>query len=278
MSEFSGSGWLAEIFLRYELKRGATRLTDKQHIGPLMVQRPFYPEQGVAHTYLLHPPGGVVGGDKLLINIDVQPHAHSLLTTPGATKFYRSAGGVARQVQNLTVAADGFLEWLPQENIFYPNAQVRLETHIHVAASSKFIGWEMQCLGRPVLGEWFDNGDVRGRFNFYIDDTLTLTESLYIDGTQKQSAVMREYPMMGSMYIYPASDELKEKIQQHLRDFLSPTDSPIEHGLTDVDGILVLRLLGTQTEPMMACFAHIWQTTRQYWLGYCPEPPRIWAT
>lgn len=62
MSDFSGSGWLAEIFLRYELKRGVTRLTDKQHIGPLMVQRPFYPEQGIAHTYLLHPPGGVVGG------------------------------------------------------------------------------------------------------------------------------------------------------------------------------------------------------------------------
>ncbi|VTP82180.1 urease accessory protein [Proteus vulgaris] len=72
MSDFSGKGWLAEIVLRYEVKRGMTRLTEKRHIGPLMVQRPFYPEQGIAHTYLLHPPGGVVGGDNLLINIDVQ--------------------------------------------------------------------------------------------------------------------------------------------------------------------------------------------------------------
>ncbi len=82
-----------------------------------MVQRPFYPEQEL-HTpiYFIHPVA--LSGDKLLINIDVQPHAHALLTTPGATKFYRSAGGVARQVQTLTVAPNGFLEWLPQENIF----------------------------------------------------------------------------------------------------------------------------------------------------------------
>lgn len=278
MSGFSGSGWLAEIFLRYELKRGTTRLTDKRHIGPLMVQRPFYPEQGIAHTYLLHPPGGVVGGDRLLINIDVQPEAHSLLTTPGATKFYRSAGGVAHQVQTLTVAQNGFLEWLPQENIFFPKAQVRLETHIHIASSAKFIGWEMQCLGRPVLNEWFEDGEVKGRLNCYIDGKLTLTESLLIDGSQGQSAVMREYPMLGSLYIYPASDELKAIVQQNLDNFFTSEDNPIEYGITDVDGILVLRLLGSQTEPIMACFARVWQATRQHWLGYCPEPPRIWAT
>lgn len=119
MPDFSEKGWLADIALRYELKRGKTCLTEKRHLGPLMVQRPFYPEQGVAHTYLLHPPGGVVGGDTLSININVQPYAHALLTTPGATKFYRSAGGTASQTQTLTVAQEGFLEWLPQENIFF---------------------------------------------------------------------------------------------------------------------------------------------------------------
>ncbi|MEQ4922614.1 urease accessory protein UreD [Proteus hauseri] len=278
MSDFSGKGWLAEIVLRYEVKRGITRLTEKRHIGPLMVQRPFYPEQGIAHTYLLHPPGGVVGGDKLLINIDVQPYAHALLTTPGATKFYRSAGGVAQQIQTLHVANEGFLEWLPQENIFFPDAQVRLETHIHIASSAKFIGWEIQCFGRPVLNEWFENGNVKGRFNFYIDEQLILTESIFVEGLQKQASAMREYPMLGSLYIYPATEALKSLIQHNLEQILTPKNNTIEYGLTDVDGILVLRLLGSQTEPMMACFAHVWQTVRQHWLGYCPEPPRIWAT
>ena len=155
MPDFSEKGWLADIALRYELKRGKTCLTEKRHLGPLMVQRPFYPEQGVAHTYLLHPPGGVVGGDTLSININVQPYAHALLTTPGATKFY---------------------------------AQVCLTTHIHLASSAKFIGWEMQCFGRPVLNEWFETGKVKGRLNFYVDERLILTESMRVEGLQKQAA------------------------------------------------------------------------------------------
>ncbi|SUC32672.1 Urease accessory protein UreD [Providencia rettgeri] len=89
---------------------------------------------------------------------------------------------------------------------------------------------------------------------------------------------MREFPMVGSLYIYPASDELKAELHESLAVFFSTEVRPLEYGLTDVDGILVLRLLGSQTEPMMACFAHIWQATRQYWLGYYPDPPRIWAT
>ncbi|EHT2445827.1 MULTISPECIES: urease accessory protein UreD [Proteus] len=274
MPDFSEKGWLADIALRYELKRGKTCLTEKRHLGPLMVQRPFYPEQGVAHTYLLHPPGGVVGGDTLSININVQPYAHALLTTPGATKFYRSAGGTASQTQTLTVAQEGFLEWLPQENIFFPDAQVCLTTHIHLASSAKFIGWEMQCFGRPVLNEWFETGKVKGRLNFYVDERLILTESMRVEGLQKQAAAMREFPMFGSLYIYPATDALKEIIQHHLEK-INPL---VEYGLTDVDGILVLRVLGTQTEPVMACFAQVWQIVRQHWLGYCPEPPRIWAT
>lgn len=281
MSDFSEKGWLAEISLRYEVKRGITRLTEKRHIGPLMVQRPFYPEQNVAHTYLLHPPGGVVGGDKLSINIHVAPYAHALLTTPGATKFYRSAGGVAQQIQTLKVDAEGFLEWLPQENIFFPQAKVRLKTDVLVATGAKFIGWEIQCFGRPVLDEWFEDGKVRGRFNFYLDEKLLLTESIFVEGLQKKAATMREFPMLGSLYIYPFDEELKMLIQHHLEELISVNTNNhhvIEYGLTNVDGILVLRLLGTQTEPMMACFAQVWQITREYWLGYCPEPPRIWAT
>lgn len=278
MSSSSAKGWFAEIHLRYAVKRGLTRLTEKQHIGPLVVQRPFYPEQAIAHTYLLHPPGGVVGGDKLSINIDVEPNAHALLTTPGATKFYRSAGGVAEQIQILRVDADAFLEWLPQENIFFPHAQARLTTHIYVAASAKFIGWEIQCFGRPVLNEWFDKGNVKGRFNFYLDNRLILTESLFVDGNQNTAAVMREFPMVGSLYLYPASETLITVLQHFLASITNRDDHVIEYGLTQVDSLLVLRLLGTQTEPMMACFARVWQLTRQHWLGYCPELPRIWAT
>ena len=101
-----------------------TVMTGLHHYGPLRVQRPFYPEGGTAHIYLLHPPGGVVGGDGLDIGITARRQAHGLFTTPGATKFYLSAGDTAGVQQALTVEAGGTLEWFPQENIFFPGAQI----------------------------------------------------------------------------------------------------------------------------------------------------------
>lgn len=281
----SPSGWLADISLFYE-KRGAhTKLVHREQVGPLMVQRPFYPETGIAHTYLLHPPGGVVGGDQLNINIRVAPHAHSLLTTPGATKFYRSSGATSSQTQHLTVESDGFLEWLPQENIFFPDSQAQLKTHINLHKESRFIGWEMNCFGRPVLNEVFEQGLITGRTNIKIDDQLLLSESMYIDSIDeiKHAAGMRHYPMLGNLYIYPASDALEETLRTlidehfHEQAELFGSSRPI-CGITEIDGLLVVRYLGHQTEPMMACFSTLWQHTRQHWLGKLPEVPRIWAT
>ncbi len=281
----SPSGWLANISLVYEKKGINTKLIHREQVGPLMVQRPFYPETGISHTYLLHPPGGVVGGDQLIINIHVKPDAHSLITTPGATKFYRSAGAVSSQTQNLTATENAFLEWLPQENIFFPDSQANLSTHINLHSTSHFIGWEMNCFGRPVLDEKFQTGLITARTNIKVDNKLLLCESMYIDSIDeiKHAAGMRHYPMLGNLYIYPASKELEEKLrkliddQYHEQPDLFGSSRPI-CGITEIDNLLVIRYLGHQTEPMMACFSTLWQHSRLHWLGTLPEVPRIWAT
>ena len=131
-AKLAKTGWEAELELGFTPGPGRTALTHRRRRGPLAVQRPFYPEGGVCHVYLLHPPGGVVGGDSLHIQADVSKGAHALVTTPGAAKFYLSAGDTAQQVQHLHVTADASLEWLPQENIFFPGAITRLETRIEL--------------------------------------------------------------------------------------------------------------------------------------------------
>ena len=281
----SSSGWLADISLFYEKRGSNTKLVHREQIGPLMVQRPFYPEIGIAHTYLLHPPGGVVGGDQLNINIHVASEAHSLITTPGATKFYRSSGATSTQTQRLSVDSGGFLEWLPQENIFFPNSQAHIKTQVNIHKNAHFIGWEMNCFGRPVLNEIFTQGLITGRTNIQIDGKLLLSESIYIDSINetKHAAGMRNYPMLGNLYIYPASDVLEDKLRTLINEYfheqtgLFGNSDPI-CGITEIDGLLVIRYLGYQTEPMMACFSTLWQHTRQHWLGTLPEVPRIWAT
>src|SRR6187551_1093438 len=119
------SSWQARLELGFRATAGRTVLAHRRHIGPLMVQRPFYPEGGICHVYLLHPPGGIVGGDSLELQVDAGQGSHALITTPAATKFYR-AGPHPRAVlrQNLLVK-DAVLEWLPQEAIVFDGAKVR---------------------------------------------------------------------------------------------------------------------------------------------------------
>ena len=123
-------GWHASLHLEYILRNDRTVLARNRHHGPLVVQRPLYPEGGVCHTYILHPPSGVVGGDRLEINILAKQDTATLITTPGATKFYRSTGKKAIQEQNIRVDDGAILEWFPQDNILFPGANVETSTTV----------------------------------------------------------------------------------------------------------------------------------------------------
>ncbi|MFZ5506601.1 MAG: urease accessory protein UreD, partial [Pseudomonadota bacterium] len=114
----SDAGWQARIALGYRALDGRTVLARREHSGPLRVQKPLYPEgDAVCHTLLLHPPGGIAGGDALQVELDAGPGTHALITTPGATKWYRSAGPQARSDLHLRVGAGAVVEWLPQDAI-----------------------------------------------------------------------------------------------------------------------------------------------------------------
>ena len=133
----------------------------RKHQGPLQVQKLFYPEEnGACHVYLLHPPGGVVGGDNFDVRIDVGTNAKVLVTTPAAGKFYRSGGATAFQKQTIKVADHGVLEWFPSENIFFSGARARLDTIVNLSERSHFIGWDILCLGRPAIREHFLKGEL----------------------------------------------------------------------------------------------------------------------
>ena len=85
-------GWKAKLYLKFIEENNKTVLKNLLHQGPLQVQKAFYPDaSGACHVYILHPPGGVVGGDSFDVKIEVAPNAKVLVTTPAAGKFYRSA-------------------------------------------------------------------------------------------------------------------------------------------------------------------------------------------
>jgi len=266
--------WSASLKLGFEAREDKTVLSHRQRFGPLAVQRPFYPEGEVCHVYLLHPPGGVAGGDQLDIQVNVQPNATALVTTPGATKFYHSAALSAQQRQRLDVES-ACLEWLPQENIFFPNAKVQLSMDVHLNQNAKFIGWEINCLGRPVIQENFAQGQAIFHFNLYKDGLPVLLERLPIfnDDTLDGAANLRKQPVFASFYATPANAETLAIARQAI-----PEQYQKQCAITCVDEVLIARYLGDSTEIARQLFVSVWQALRPSVLQRKACVPRIWQT
>lgn len=270
----AGVGWQASLALGFAAKGGRTALTHRRQRGPLAVQRAFYPEGAPCHLYLLHPPGGVVGGDVLDIRVEVAAGAHALITTPGAAKFYRSAGATALQTQTLTIADGGCLEWLPQENILFPGAAVQLATRIELQGGARCIAWEVQCLGRPANLEPFSTGHACWRLGLYRDGRPLLCERLAVQvaGDLQRPTGLRGWPVLGTLLAGgadAAAVQCARAAVAGLADGLA---------ITRVDDLLVARYLGASTETARRCFCAIWQALRPLLLGRPASLPRIWST
>ena len=299
-----GEGWQARLQLRFEADAGRTRLAHRRHSGPLLVQRVFYPEPAAtatasqpAHGYLLHPPGGVVSGDQLQLEVEVCRGAHALLTTPAAGKFYRRAGlndragmctsavSVARVTQELCVNG-GVLEWLPQENIFYPDSAVQLSTRVRLGDDARFIGWEIGCLGLPASSATLGDGTVRQAFELWHGDSPMLLERFNIDRNCLDARWgLAGHAALGTWLAYPAgAGELAlaravlapAVLARAALGAVNCADTML--ACTLVDGVLICRGTALRADRLKQAFIDLWRALRQALLGRAAIAPRIWAT
>ena len=267
------SGWLASLNLEFATHGTRTVLARRSHVGPLVVQRPFYPEGDVCHIYLIHPPGGVVGGDTLELRAHAQDGSHALITTPAATKFYRSEGLVARQWQTITLDAATF-EWLPQETILFPDAYANIATRVHLTRRSRFIGWEIVCYGRPASGLAYAGGRAHQDFEIWLDDTPLVLDHLRLDGagpTMTARYGLSSHTVLGTMFAFPVDDALLELAR-------TVSIEGVVSACTKVDGVLVCRALGSQADAVRKLLTAIWAAIRPTIANRAATPPRIWAT
>lgn len=266
------TGWEASLELGFEQRPDRTVLAHRRQRGPLAVQRTFYPEGDTCHLYLLHPPGGVAGGDRLTIIVDTQPGTTALVTTPGATKFYNSIGPKAVQTQRFSLNG-GCLEWLPQENIFFPDAVVDLKTEIDLKHDATYIGWEIHCLGRPVIGERLQHGSAVFSTILRRDGKPLLLDRLAVDGQALSGkATLRDQPVVATLIATGADADVLEKARSLLEQHSTIA------GATLMQDVLVCRYLGPSTEEARKLFVLVWQAIRPVLIGREPVLPRIWAT
>jgi urease accessory protein len=270
----TGKSWQARLELGFRQAGGRTVLAHRRHLGPLVVQRPFYPEGPICHVYLVHPPGGIVGGDALSLQVEVEPQAHALLTTPAATRFYRAGPHPRATLAQHLLVRDGALEWLPQETIVFEGARAHSTTRVELSGEARFLGWEIACLGRPAIGEGFASGELAQDFCLYKDGVPLLLDRLRLAGGSPALAGpwgLGGYQAMGTLLMYPARDLDLAPLRQ-----LASADA--RHAMSVVDGVLVCRAVAAQAEALRGLFTALWLELRESLLGRTAVAPRIWAT
>jgi urease accessory protein len=265
MAEPVAASWKAELDLRFAYSEGRSFLEKKLSDGPLVVQKPLYPEgPGVCHAIVVHPPGGIAGGDELLLSTKVSSDSKALLTTPGAGKWYRSAGPWASQT--LAFHVDGALEWLPRETIVFDGARGALTCSVDLGRDARFIGWEVVCLGRRGSGEHFSRGLLRLDTTVRRDGRLLFYERGDIEAGGR---LMRSPAGLGGKSVF-GTMIFTESIQL--------TDLRGQFAATCLPGLTIARYLGDSSEQALQGFAAIWARVRPSVMGREAVPPRIWNT
>ena len=244
------TGWRARLALEFALQGNKTVLARRGADGPLVVQKPLYPDGPQrCHAIVVHPPGGIAGGDEL--HLSVRSEGHALLTTPGAAKWYRSAGSWAKQTLQFDI--EGTLEWLPRETILFDGALAQLETIIKLGPQASYRGWEIICLGR------FNRGRVKMNTRIMRGERMLFVEKGEIEGGGR---LMRSPAGLGGRSVFGT---LIATSPQKI--------SMAGLAITRLPGLLIARYLGDSSEEALRAFARLWKLLRP-----SAVEPRIWST
>ncbi|MES2149149.1 MAG: urease accessory protein UreD [Pseudomonadota bacterium] len=274
LSPVSASAWQASLRLAFAGDGHRTRLVGNAHRGPLRVQKALYPEgPGICHAIVLHPPGGVVGGDRLAIEVECGARAHALLSTPGAAKWYRANGRVAGQQVRLTAGPGAAIEWLPQESIFYNQARVELEHDVELAIDARYLGLEILCFGRRAAGEQFTQGSLRQRTRIRRAGQLLWWEQGVLDGA---GAGMHSALGLGGASVCATLIAVAPALPAGLLAAVRGLDPAL--AASQLKTLFVARYLGHDSETARRLLAAAWQLLRPPLLGCAAPLPRIWNT
>ena len=271
----------ARLQLDYTLE-GTRTVARHAHNGPLRILQSLYPEgDAVCHNVLVHPPGGLVGGDTLDITATVGPGAHGLVTTPGATRFYRSTGERALQRTHLTLAEGARLEWLPLEALCYNACNAENHLTLNLAPGAECMGWDVTALGLPHAGQPFETG----RFVQHIEAPGLWLERGVIDAADHR---LLESPLglaghrcMASLFFVtgrPLDRARRDTALDAARAVMDAHALKATAGATSPNGqVVVVRALAPQVEPAMQLLQQVRAAWRAALWQLCAEPPRIWS-
>lgn len=274
--------WRASLNIQYTMRNGKT-VAHFHHDGPLRILQSLYPESdSVCHNVLVHPPGGLVGGDTLEILVRVKDKAHALITTPGATRFYRSAGETATQSVRARLEEGARLEWLPLETLAYDQCRAENKAIFELAPSAELMGWDITALGLPEAGLPF----AQGRISQHIEVPGVWREQGRIDASDLRLlngplGLAGQRCMATLFFVSGRSIERsrRERVLDEVRTLIDAHALRMSSGATSPHPqVLVVRALAPLVEPALDLLKALRASWRTSLWDLSAAAPRVWST
>lgn len=276
--EINPSQWQGILELDYQKINNSTQLVKAYSQAPLKIQRSFYPEgQEICHSIILHTAGGMVGGDRLSQTINLQPETQVLLTTPAASKIYRSSGETAQNTINIEIQEQAYLEFIPREMIIFNGAIFSQNLRVNLAPNACYLGWEITRFGRTARGEIFNQGQWKSCTEIWQNGC-----PVWIDrqGFIANEEILNSPHGLGGKPVIATltwvGQPVSEDIVKNIRQLWSQRETSSQAGVTQLISGLLCRYRGNSTQEVINWFTDVWQLLRQNYTGKSIVKPRVW--
>jgi len=261
------------LSLAFERRGAATVLTERRFTLPLQALEPIPVDGGTLCLMLLNPTGGILGGDRLKTEITLGPGAHVCLTTPSATKVYRSLGPPALQDTSITLGEGAVLEYLPDHVIPYPGSILHQSLTVEMGQGSRAILADAIAVGRLCRGERWGFSEVVSRITVAAQGQPRFLDRIKLGSSKwlpEGLGGMEGFGYVATFGLFAESVSNWEKILHALEEQLRELPS-IAAGVSPLArGGCLVRLLAASAHDLSKALLALWALSRELLLGLPP--------
>ena len=286
----ASGAWHGRASLRFSRSGDGLSRHQGSASAPLKIQRGFHRADGRCELPLLHTAGGLVGGDRLSITVQLEPGSRALLTSVAAQKVYgsigrsrlRPEGAWALQDLAFELQEGADLEWLPQELVLYADGLYEQRTRVTLAPTAGWLGAELVRLGRTAAGENLGAGRWRSLLEIRRrdpdGDRWELVDRLELGGSALvESHGLAGEPVFGSL-VWAAPRKLVGPELAELLEACRGDRAGLEGTMAcgALEQGLVARYRGPSSMAARSWFTRLWARIRATQGLAAPELPRVW--
>lgn len=194
-------------FLRLRFARSgrATILARSRFSLPLQALTPLTLADGSSYLMLLNPTGGVLGGDHLVTEIVQEPGTHVCLTTPSATRIYRTTEKPAILETMIRVGEGATLEYFPDHVIPHAGSVLRQSLRVEMERGGRAIILDAMASGRRAHGEQWKFRELDSRIEVDLCGNPVYINRAKIVPAEKhptQQGLMEDFDYMACLSIF----------------------------------------------------------------------------